>query len=162
MIWGEHTTEDKAVKKLIAALALVASLFSLSTAYAVENATPEEAKALAIRAAEFLRANGPAKAYPAFNDENEGPFKDRDLYVFVYDNAGKALARGNNPALIGKDLIDLKDVEGKAFVRDFVAVQDAAWVDYKWQNPQTKQVEAKTSYIVRVGDVIVGVGAYKQ
>lgn len=150
------------MKKLIAALALVASLFSFSPAYAAENGTPEEAKEMAIRAAAFLKANGPAKAYAAFDSQDAGPFLDRDLYVFVYDNAGKALARGNNPALIGKDLIDLKDVEGKAFVRDFVAVKDAAWVDYKWQNPQTRKVEAKTSYIVRVGDVVVGVGAYKQ
>lgn len=150
------------MKNLFTALALFAALFAVSPAHAADRATPDEAKALCIRAAEFLEANGPEKAYAAFNDENNAMFHHRDLYVFVYDNAGTALARGNNPALIGKNLIDLKDVDGKAFVKDFVKVEDAEWVDYKWQNPQTKAVEAKTSYIIRVNDVIVGVGAYKQ
>jgi|SRR5690606_8779680 signal transduction histidine kinase len=142
-------------------LALVASLFAFSAVRAADYSTPEQAKEMAIRAAEFLRTHGPEKAYAAFNDASDTRFHDRDLYVFVYDLTGKALARGNNPALIGKNLIDLKDVDGKAFVRDFVAVTDAAWVDYKWQNPETNKVEAKTSYIIRVGDVVVGVGAYK-
>jgi cytochrome c len=35
------------------------------------------------------------------------------------------------------------------------------WVDYKWANPQTKKVEPKSSYMMKVGDVIVGVGIYK-
>jgi len=149
------------LKYMMTMLALVASLFAFSAVRAADYSTPEQAKEMAIRAAEFLRTHGPEKAYAAFNDASDTRFHDRDLYVFVYDLTGKALARGNNPALIGKNLIDLKDVDGKAFVRDFVAVTDAAWVDYKWQNPETNKVEAKTSYIIRVGDVVVGVGAYK-
>jgi signal transduction histidine kinase len=34
-----------------------------------------------------------------------------------------------NPALIGKDLLDLKDTDGKLLIREFVAIQDRAWVD---------------------------------
>jgi cytochrome c len=37
---------------------------------------------------------------------------------------------------------------------------DRGWVDYKWQNPITKAVSHKTAYAVRVGDYVVGVGAY--
>jgi cytochrome c len=43
-----------------------------------------------------------------------------------------------------------------------VLVADAPWVDYKWQNPVSKAVEPKTSYEIRVGDDVVGVGAYSQ
>ena len=38
--------------------------------------------------------------------------------------------------------------------------QDAGWVDFKWQNPLTKAVEPKSMYEVRVGEYVVGVGAY--
>ena len=57
-------------------------------------------------------------------------------------------------------MIDLKDVDGKAFNRDILAIEDAGWINYKWQNPLTKAVEAKTAYKVRVGDYIIGIGAY--
>ena len=35
------------------------------------------------------------------------------------------------------------------------------WVDYKWPNPTTKKVEGKSSYVKKVGDLIIGVGIYK-
>jgi cytochrome c len=80
--------------------------------------------------------------------------------VTVLDSKGVAVVQGNNAGLIGKSTIDLKDVDGKAFIREMIAVADAGWVEFKWQNPLTKAVEAKTAYEVRVGDYVVGVGAY--
>jgi len=35
------------------------------------------------------------------------------------------------------------------------------WVGYKWPNPSTKKVEPKSSFVMRVGDVLVGVGICK-
>ncbi len=78
----------------------------------------------------------------------------------VLDSKGVAVAHGNNPGLIGKSMIDLKDVDGEAFTRKMVATTDAGWVNFKWQDPLTKAVEPKTSYEVSVGDYVVGVGAY--
>lgn len=115
---------------------------------------------MAIKAADYLKQNGPEKAFAAF-DAPGGAFHDRDLYVFVQNNSGVVQAHGTNAALIGKNLISMKDVDGKPFVKDIVDVKDTGWVDYKWLDPQTKLVEPKTSYIVRVGDYLVGVGAYK-
>ena len=77
----------------------------------------------------------------------------------VLNTQGVSVAAGNNPGLIGKSLIALADVDGKAFFRDMIFVTDAGWVDYKWQNPVTTAVEPKTSYEVRVGDYVVGVSA---
>jgi cytochrome c len=148
------------MRKIFVGLLLVIIGFA-STAARADNASPDEAKALATKAAQFLKANGPDKALPVFTAGNDG-WKDRDLYVFVYDQDGKAVAHGGNPALVGKSLIDLKDVDGKPFVRDFVAVSGAAWVDYKWKNPVSQAVELKTSYIIRVDAYRVGVGAYKK
>ena len=123
------------------------------------QATPDEAKAMAVKAAEYLKSVGPEKAFPEFNSK-DGPWHDRDLYVTVLDPKGVDVVHGNNPGLIGKSLIDLKDVDGKPFIREMVAIKDAGWVNFKWQNPLTKAVEPKTSYEARVGDYVVGVGAY--
>ena len=35
------------------------------------------------------------------------------------------------------------------------------WVDYRWPNATTKAVEPKSTYVEKVGDVLIGVGIYK-
>lgn len=152
--------EGAAVKKLLLAIFLSAAFTLGQGAYAADHATPDEAKAMALKAADFLKQNGPEKAFAAF-DAPGGAFHDRDLYVFVQNDNGVVEAHGTNPALIGKNLLGIKDVDGKSFVKDMVAIKDTGWVDYKWQDPTTKLVEPKTSYMIRVGNYIVGVGAYK-
>lgn len=147
------------MKQFLVAAMLVLALVVPQAGRAADHATPDEAKAMAIKAAAFLKEKGPDKAFPAF--DKDPAWHDRDLYVFVQDNNGVVLAHGTIPALIGKKLINLKDVDGKPFVQEMVAVKDAAWVDYKWQNPETKTIDQKTSYVIRVGDYTVGVGAYK-
>ncbi|HXP76400.1 MAG TPA: cache domain-containing protein [Stellaceae bacterium] len=148
------------MKTLFTVLFLGASVAFAQGALAAGQATPDEAKAMAIRAADYLKANGPEKAWAAFNAAG-GDFHDRDLYVTAQGNNCDILAHGASPALIGKSLCSLKDVDGKAFVKEFSDVKDQAWIDYKWQNPSSKAVEPKTAYVVRVGDYVVAVGAYK-
>ena len=70
------------------------------------------------------------------------------------------VANGTNPGLIGKSVLELRDVDGKAFHHQILAITDAGWVDFKWRNPVTNAIEPKTTYEIRVGDYIVGVGAY--
>jgi signal transduction histidine kinase len=82
--------------------------------------------------------------------------------VYVLDNNGVMLAHGSNPGLIGKTVLDVKDVDGKPMTRDTLAVKDSGWVNFKWQNPLTKAVEPKVVYVVRVGDYFVEVGAYSR
>jgi len=149
-----------AMKTLFTVLLLGFALAFAPAALAAGQATPDEAKAMALKAADYLKSNGPEKAWAAFNAAG-GDFHDRDLYVTAEDNNCTVMAHGANAALIGKSLCALKDVDGKAFIQEFSNVKDQGWVDYKWQNPTTKAVEAKTTYVVRVGDYVVNVGAYK-
>jgi cytochrome c len=140
----------------------LASLLLLApAAWAAGQASPEEAKAMAIKAAEYLKAVGPDQAFTAF-DAKQGPWHDRDLYVAVLDANGMMIANGSNSGLIGKSVMQLRDVDGKLFVRDLVATKDAGWVNFKWQNPLTKAVEPKTQYEIKVGNYFVGVGAFTQ
>jgi len=141
-------------------LMLMAVLCFGVAAKAGEAGSPDEAKAMAVRAAAFLKQEGPEKAFAAFNTGSD--FHDRDLYVMAYDDTGKCVAHGANPALIGKDLINLKDTDGKPMLREFVAIKEEGWVDYKWSNPITHKIAPKTTYVIRVGNYLVGVGAYKE
>jgi signal transduction histidine kinase len=149
------------MKPLQTAMMLVTMLLAAPMANAADQATPDEAKAMAIKAVEYLKSAGPEKAFAEF-DAKDGRWHDRDLYVTVLDSNGVAVAQGNNPGLVGKSVIDLRDVDGKSFAREMIAVKDASWVNFKWQNPVTKAVEPKTSYEVRVGEYVVGVGAYSK
>jgi cytochrome c len=91
-------------------------------------------------------------------------FVDRDLYITVYDLTGKCVAHGANAKLIGKDLSDSQDVDGKYFVKERVELAKAKqsfWQEYKFTNPVTKKIEPKEMYCERLDDVAVCGGIYK-
>jgi hypothetical protein len=147
------------MKRWLPLLVIGSTLLLAPAAQAAGQATTDEAKAMAIKAAEYLKSVGPEKAFPAF-DAKDGPWHDRDLFVIVQDSKGFMVAHGTNPGLIGKNVLDLKDVDGKPFNRETQAIKDTGWVTFKWKNPLTDAVEPKTQYIIRTGDYLVGVGAY--
>jgi len=131
-------------------------------ALAAENGTKDEATAMVKKAIGFIKSNGVDKAYAEFSNP-KGQFVDRDLYIVVYDMSGKCLAHGANAKMIGRDLIDNKDVDGKEFVKERVEMmkkQASGWQDYKFRNPTSNQIEPKSMYIERANDVIVGCGVY--
>jgi hypothetical protein len=76
--------------------------------------TREEAKAMAIHAAEYLNKVGPKAAFPAFNTGRE--WHDRDLYVFVFDHTGMLRASGEFRESIGEDMLPMPDMTGKLWV----------------------------------------------
>jgi signal transduction histidine kinase len=133
-------------------------------AAAADMGTKDEAVAMVKKAVGFIKANGAEKAYAEFSNP-KGQFVDRDLYIAVYDMNGKCLAHGANAKMIGRDLLDNKDVDGKEFVKERVEMMKkdpSGWQDYKFRNPTSNQVEPKSMYIERVNDVIVGCGIYKK
>ena len=119
-----------------------------------KHATKEEAQAMATKAADLVQKEGPDKAFAAFNAG--GDWRDGDLYVFVIDKTGTWRASGARPELIGTK-VDLD----KPVVKDMLAIDKSAWVDYKFKSPADSQEHDKSSYLVRVGDFLVGAGAYK-
>ncbi|HOB93519.1 MAG TPA: cache domain-containing protein [Aquabacterium sp.] len=133
------------------------------SALAGDHGSAAEAEALVKKAVAFIKANGPDKAYDEFT--NGKAFKDRDLYVIVYDLSGKNLAQGANPKLVGKDLMGLKDPNGRLFIKEFVELakeKGKGWVEgYKFLNPVSQKLEEKAMYLERVGDTLVGCGIYK-
>jgi cytochrome c len=146
-----------------AAFASVLLLFPY-TAIAAEHATREEAMAMVKKGVAFWKANGDEKTFAAITDK-KGPFTDRDLYLVVYGLDGTVHAHGANEKMVGRNLIDLKDVDGKAFVRERVELgqkQPTFWQDYKFTDPVSKKVEPKQMYCERVDQSVLCGGVYKQ
>jgi cytochrome c len=120
--------------------------------------TKEEAKAMALRAADYLKKVGPDKAFPAFNTSSH--WRDRDLYVFVFDRTGVLKASGAFQQLIGQKQLDVPDKVFKLYVREIVGIKDQGWVEYWYWSPIDHLGYKKSSYCVRVGDYVIGAGAY--
>jgi cytochrome c len=149
--------------KALQFVAAAALLAAVNVTAAAEFGTKDEAMALVKKAVVFIKAQGADKAYPEISNKS-GPFIDRDLYVVVYGLDGKVLAHGANGKLIGKDLLDAQDVDGKFFVKERVELarqQPTFWQDYKFANPVSKKVEPKQMYCERVGETAVCSGIYK-
>jgi cytochrome c len=127
--------------------------------------TAAEAQAMVQKAIAHIKKAGREQAFADFSAK-KAPWVDRDLYVVVYDMKGKVLAHGANGKMIGRDVIDLRDNDGKYFVRERVEMMSKGpeakgWQDYKFMNPVSRQIEPKSMFLQRFEDVIVGCGIYK-
>jgi cytochrome c len=143
---------------------LAAALLVPLAAHAAEGgATEADATSMVKKGVAFIKANGKDKGYAEISNKT-GQFKYQDLYLVVYGLDGTVLAHGANEKMVGKNLIDLKDVDGKAFVRERVEMGKAKasfWQDYKFTNPETKKIEPKTMYCERLDETVVCGGIYK-
>lgn len=152
------------MKKTIHALvALIVVVLMTGIACGSQQGTSKEAQDMVNAAVSYLKANGPEKAYAAFNAKS-GKFGNKDLYIFVVDFNGITLAHGGNNAIVGKSMKELSDPDGKFFIKEMIELAKSkgnGWVDYKWPNPTTKKIETKSTYIQRAGDLFFGCGIYK-
>lgn len=148
--------------KVIIAMLLVIP-FHASVA-AEEHATREEAVAFVKKAIAYIKQNGKETAIAEFANP-QGQFIDRELYIVALDLNGIVLASGGNPKLAGKALLDIKDVNGKLFVREEIDVAKAkgkGWVDFEWVNPVNKKIESRSVYLERIDDYVVLSGVYQK
>jgi signal transduction histidine kinase len=155
--------------KKILSIALAAFVMTFGASQALAQAkskgTAAEAQAMVQKAIAHIKKAGREKAFADF-DNKSGPWVDRDLYVVVYDMKGKVLAHGANEKMIGKDVIELRDSDGKYFVKERVEMMSKGpeakgWQDYKFMNPTNRQIEPKQMFLQRFEDLIVGCGIYK-
>lgn len=143
---------------------IIAVFIAISPGHLYAAGTAEEAKAMVEKAAAYMKANGKDKTFAEINN-TKGMFVKDDLYVWVSDLNAKILAHGANEKLIGKSLIDLKDSEGKLFMKEIMdnaKAKGSGWSDYRWTNPVTKKVELKSTYFQKVDDMVFACGIYKK
>lgn len=159
------------MKKQLIALVAPAMLFAWTSASAQDSKT--ECVSMVKKASEFLKANGKEKTLAEINNP-KGAFASGEIYLFASDHIPNwdpnkdrtvTLAHGANPKLVGKDMTDLKDADGFAFVRRMAEIASSktgeGWTDYKWPNPVTKAIEPKTTFTKRVEPLVISCGVYK-
>src|SRR5215471_13498508 len=119
---------------LLAALISAASFVAVTVrpSRAAEFGTREEAVAMVRRVQEKFKKEG---AEATFRAINKGAFNDRDLFPYIHKIDGTQLvANGAFPAIVGRNLHDLKDQDGKFTTQEFMKIATTppyhGWSDY--------------------------------
>ena len=117
------------------------------------------------RAATLVADHG-KDAFARLRDKT-GPFVFMNTYVFVQNTEGTELVNAAQPSLEGRNLIDLKDLNGKAIIKDQIAAatrNGTAWLPCLWYKPGDNTPALKQTYVRKVqykGETyIVGSGFY--
>ncbi len=152
-------------KKLMFGVAVFAfaAVFAVS-AQAADKDHLMNLKVKVTDAANYLSEKGEA-VLEEFNDKNSK--WGQEPYIFVYNLYGVIIAHPNNPNLIGKNLVGLKDVKGNLFAQEFVEIaktKGKGWSEYWWNKMGEKTPSHKVSYIMRVPnrEMFVGAGIYEE
>jgi signal transduction histidine kinase len=134
-------------------------------AYAQAKATAAEATAMVKKGVAALKAGG--KDHDKLYSEvtaKDAKWVDRDLYLVVYGMDGSVKAHGANAKLVGNNLMDMLDIDGKPYIKeriDLAKSKGSFWQDYKFNNPTTKKIEPKSMYCEKVDDLVACAGIYK-
>ncbi len=91
-------------------------------------------------------------------------YADKSGYFYVYDLNCVNLAHATQPELQGKNLYDYQDIKGNYVIRKLAkrAQEGGGFVEYYWQNPQTKKEQKKIGYveIIPGTNYFIGTGVY--
>ena len=148
--------------KFALALALALGAASIGAAEPA-RVTVKEAEAMVKKGVVYIKANPLDKAMADITDK-KGAFVDRELYLTVYKLDGTALAHGANEKFVGKNMIELRDADGKEHIRErmeLAKTKTTFWQDFKFTNPVTKKMEPKSMYCEKSADLVVCGGIYK-
>lgn len=144
-----------------AALLQPPALHAAEPARLSERWDEKRAARLLDRAVKHVEAKGEAGLA---DFSRQGPFVDRDLYVYAVATDGRFLASGgSSAALIGQNVKAATDAAGKPFfgeMLDIAAAKGEGRVEYRWLNPADRREEPKVTLFRKVGDIIVAVGFY--
>jgi signal transduction histidine kinase len=145
-------------------LALAACL-APGLAAADTKATAAEATAMVKKGVAAIKATGKDhdKLYAEITGK-DAKWVDRDLYLVVYGMDGSVKAHGANAKLVGNNLMDMLDIDGKPYIKeriDLAKSKGTFWQDYKFTNPTSKKIEPKSMYCEKVDELVACAGIYK-
>lgn len=133
---------------------------------AVKELGPKQkAVQLLHKALEHIGQVGLKQALKDFK-QPDNPFRDQELYVFVYDFEGNNLANTVPLNLPGANLKDWRSPDGKLVIQQMIEMSKRSGggaFEYDWTNPKTKAVQSKISYFRRIPDFegFIGCGYYQ-
>lgn len=136
-----------------------------SAGAAANEPTEKDAIAMAERGAALIKSKGKDEMMKRINAKDP-EFVQGSLYIDMRDvKTGIVLAHPFNPSIVGKDLTDVPDANGKKYRREIIqlaAAKGKGWVDYQYKNPTSGKIEPKTTYILLVDGVVLEAGLYKK
>jgi len=150
--------------KPFAIFSMAATLFISTSLAADDFGTAKDAESLVQKATSYIKSAGAETAYADFTGQKP-EWLVHDVYVVVYDMNGKALAHGQNPKQVGKNLLEFKDADGKAFIKERIELAKSKgkfWQDYKFTDPVTKKILPKSAYCEKLNETVVCAGIYKR
>jgi methyl-accepting chemotaxis protein len=133
------------------------------SAMRLRQGSADEAIALVRRAAERFSEAGRTQALKELH-EPQGPFLDRDLYVFAFDREGIYVAQGSRPEMVGQSYRETPGLDPD-FIDRVWAAADAGggWVDYQVTSPRTGAMTAKESFVLPIdAGLVIGCGIYRR
>ncbi len=140
------------------AILLVAFSFNVQA-----ESKKETAENLVKSAIAHYKAVGQDTAFGDYANRG-GDYNHGEFYLFIQDlETSDMIFHGVNPKLVGKNLLKLKDTDGKTFVTEIHEKSKTVgkgWVDYKWPHPETKKITPKVAYFEVHGDLIFATGYY--
>lgn len=148
-------------------LRATALCLAMSAGMAQADVEPTEKDAIAMveKGAAMVKSRGKEEVMKRIA-ARDPEFVNGSLYLYARDlKSGVVLAHPINPAIVGKDLIDVPDTNGKTYRREIIqlaARSGKGWVDYTYKNPATGKIEPKTTYVLRVDDIVLEAGIYKK
>lgn len=152
-------------KSFILLMAFLAVLPFSGACYADEDrATVTECIQMTRLAAEMITQDRAAAL--AEIARPDGQFVWKDSYVFAMDLKGKMLAHPMMPGLMKMDSLlgtpDKNPDKPKMLFSEFVVVagtRGEGWVEYVWPKPDSSEPATKETYIYRVPNTMIFVGA---
>ena len=145
--------------RMIASVA-VALLAGTTVALAV---TKDDAIAMVKKTVAAIKADGVEKTYAAINTPGS-QYQNGEVYAVVQGFDGTTLAHATNPKLVGKNMMEVQDVDGKYFAKEMATrgqKEASFWVDYKFPNPTTKKIQVKDMYCEALPPTTVCAGVYR-
>ena len=116
----------------------------------------------------MLKVEGDAALATIKDANGEFRFADGKGYVWIHNLDGVMVMHPIKPALDGKGLLDMRDVNGRYLfvaMNELVEEKGEGWVEYYWPIPGTKKNVRKVSFVKGVKlpegtEVVLGSGIY--
>lgn len=146
-------------------LAFCLTIFlTFATGFASADEKKSQVLSIMDAAVAHFEAVGKEQAYKDFSVKGSQYFQG-EFYIAAYSMTSELNEfHAANPKLVGKNLMKLKDTDGKLILQvmyDVAKKDGSGWVDYKWVHPETKKIAQKQTFVKVVGDVFLLIGYYE-
>lgn len=128
----------------------------------LRHGSADEARALVERAVAYAKNVGRDRALTAFSNP-DGPWVDRDLFVFAIDRMGNVLANGMRPQNVGLNVEAIDGLRGTHHTDKLWDKANAGggWISYEVGHPTTGLLTDKESYALALDEqTLVACGCY--